>query len=246
MSGFQVPNTTPVPNEIINGWAMKLKGSELKVLLLVVRKTLGWVVNSKTGMRKEEDWISYSQLKKTTGLSSQPLSAAIDALCGKYKLIEIRDKNGNQLNTAKKRMVAGRRRLSFFYRLNLNTLTKTSHYFENQNSTALKSKTATVLKIKSYKSNYITKATLTKDNSNFHSLEDLTDLVLLEIAEKYRVPPAFVKLQLEKMTNWLEAKGKRYKNYKRGLMNWVLREAESKVERKQNEKYRGVDARGIK
>ncbi len=240
--GFQVPNTTPVPNEIINGWAMKLKGSELKVLLLVVRKTLGWIADPKTGMRKEEDWISYSQLKRLTGLSSQPLSSAIDSLCSKYRLIEIRDKDGNALDTAKKRMVAGRRRLSFFYRLNLKTLSQTSHYFENQNSSVLKSKTVTVLKSKSYKNNYITKTTSTKEYS---SLKDLTENDLLEIAEKYKVPLSFVKLQLEKMINWVEAKGKRYKNYKRALMNWVIRGAEEEI-KKGGGKYRAIDARGIK
>jgi integrase len=54
MGGFQLPNTTPVPNEIINGWMQKLKGSELKVLLLVVRKTLGWIADPQTGMRESE------------------------------------------------------------------------------------------------------------------------------------------------------------------------------------------------
>lgn len=165
MPSFQLPNTTPVPNEIINGWAMKLKGSELKVLLLVVRKTLGWILDPKTGLRKEEDWISYSQLKNMTGLSSRPLSNAIDTLCSKYTLIEIRDKDGNKLDTIEKRKIAGRKRLSFFYRLNFGTLSKTSHYFTNESSATLQSKTATTLQSKDYKIKYITKSNITKDNT---------------------------------------------------------------------------------
>ena len=53
----------------------------------------------------------------------------------------------------------------------------------------------------------------------------------MEISEKYHIPLSFVRLCLERMTNWLEAKGKTYKNYKRGLMNWVLSEAQKKMEK---------------
>ncbi len=128
MSGFQLPNTTPVPHEIINRWMRKLKGSELKVLLLVTRKTLSWIADPKTGRRKEEDWLNYSQIKKYTGLGRDSVSKAIDILTSKYKLIEIRDKKGNILNTTKKKQLVGRRRLSLYYRLNIQTLQKTSDY----------------------------------------------------------------------------------------------------------------------
>ena len=86
----------------------------------------------------------------------------------------------------------------------------------------------------------------TAKKKKYSSLDDLTEKDFVEIAERYKVPPAFVKIQFEKMVNWIEAKGKRYKNYKRALMNWVLKEAESKVERSQNGKYRAVDARNVR
>lgn len=79
----------------------------------------------------------------------------------------------------------------------------------------------------------------------FSSLEEVSEEVIAEISARYRVPIGFVKLQREKMANWLVAKGKRYKNYKMALMNWVLRAAEDKIERRQNDKYRAVDARHI-
>jgi hypothetical protein len=87
---------------------------------------------------------------------------------------------------------------------------------------------------------------LKKEKKSYSSLENIAEEDLVEISEAYRVPLALVKLQLEKMSNWCEAKGKRYKNYKRALMNWVLKEAESKIERRSNEKYRAVDARNVK
>lgn len=129
MPGISLPNTTPVPNEIINGWVKKLKGSELKVLIIVVRKTLGWILDPETGMRKEEDWITSAQLKEETGLAGERLSMAINDLSGKHKLIQIRDKDGNLLDTAEKRRLAGRQGLKLYYRLNLVTLKETSTYF---------------------------------------------------------------------------------------------------------------------
>lgn len=80
----------------------------------------------------------------------------------------------------------------------------------------------------------------------YSSLKDITETDLMEISERYKIPPAFVKLCLEKMTNWLEAKRKTYKNYKRALMNWVLSDAQKRVERSASDKYRAVDARNIK
>jgi len=82
--------------------------------------------------------------------------------------------------------------------------------------------------------------------TRYNTLASLTPQVLLEIALQYHVPPAFVRLQFEKMKNWLEAKGKTYKNYNAGLRGFVLRDMQKSVERKSNDKYRAVDARGIK
>ena len=56
----------------------------------------------------------------------------------------------------------------------------------------------------------------------FSSIGDLTPEVIAGVATKYRVPVSFVEGQLEKMINWLEAKGRTYKNYLAGLRNWVI------------------------
>jgi len=68
-----------------------------------------------------------------------------------------------------------------------------------------------------------------KPKKTYSSLDDIREEDLQEISNKYRVSVPFVRFCLEKMTNWLEAKGKRYKNYKRALMNWVLSEAQRQV-----------------
>ena len=71
----------------------------------------------------------------------------------------------------------------------------------------------------------------------------MNDSELQEIADKYKVPYSLVKLSKEEMDNWLAAKGKKYKDYRAGLRNWVLRGAKRMVEKP---KEKGVyDARDI-
>ena len=106
-----IPNTTQIPNNLFNGEMAKMKDTELRITLLVARKTLGWILDLKTGMRKEEDWISHFQLMKFTGKKSRALSTAIGN-CIKNNWIEARDNKGNILDTPQKR--AGKK---IFYRL---------------------------------------------------------------------------------------------------------------------------------
>ena len=87
---------------------------------------------------------------------------------------------------------------------------------------------------------------INKRKKKYSSIKDIKEQDLIEISEKYKVPLGFVKLQYEKMQNWVKAKGKRYKNYRRALMNWVLMAAERRVEgRAQDDSKRGVDARNV-
>ena len=106
-----IPNTTPTPNIIFNGLMAKMSDTEFRVVMAVVRATLGWELDHKTGMRKTEDWISHSQLKRITGRGSASLAKAIDS-CIKNGWIEARDKEGELLDTKNKRV--GKR---IFYRL---------------------------------------------------------------------------------------------------------------------------------
>jgi len=106
-----IPNTTPTPNELYNGEMKKMTDTELRVVLLVTRATLGWEEDKETKMRKKEDWISYFQLKQRSGRGYTALAKAIDG-CIKKGWIEARDSEGNLLNTKAKRI--GRK---IFYRL---------------------------------------------------------------------------------------------------------------------------------
>jgi DNA-binding transcriptional ArsR family regulator len=78
---MKLVQTTPVPNVLIDQHLKALNLSELKVLMVVIRKTLGW----KAGVngRKERDWISSGQLSQITGLSKRAITGAISTLLDK-------------------------------------------------------------------------------------------------------------------------------------------------------------------
>ncbi|MBP6977622.1 MAG: replication protein [Lentimicrobiaceae bacterium] len=107
------PSTTPVPNVILDSYLKDLSSAELKVLLVVIRQTLGWAdLKTKDG-RKESDWISTSQLQQKTGSSHRAITSAIDLLV-KKKIIQIHDQQGNLLDQPGLR----RGKTKLFYRLN--------------------------------------------------------------------------------------------------------------------------------
>jgi phage replication O-like protein O len=60
---ISAPNYTQTPNDLFDHWLPHLSEGELKVLLVVMRKTFGW--------HKVRDRISASQLSKITGLTEE-------------------------------------------------------------------------------------------------------------------------------------------------------------------------------
>lgn len=91
-------NFTPTPNIIFDLLLKELSFSELKIILVIIRQTEGWV-NKKTGKRKERDRITYNQFIEKTGLSRKSISKAINSL-SKRSLIVITDKSGKGLNAS--------------------------------------------------------------------------------------------------------------------------------------------------
>ena len=91
-----LPNTTAVPNALFDIFLKELKSAELKILLVIIRQTIGWSDSRAVTGRKEKDWISNSQLRNKTGNSRRAISSATDTLVSK-QLIEVLDENGNEL-----------------------------------------------------------------------------------------------------------------------------------------------------
>lgn len=59
--------------------------------------------------------------------------------------------------------------------------------------------------------------------NKFNNIESLTKEIIIEIANEYNVFESDVVRQKEYLKNYVESKGKIYKNYKSTLKNWVMR-----------------------
>lgn len=73
--GFKTPNYTQVPNELLDDWMAVLTGAELKVMLVIIRKILGWRKPNET-----VEPISVSQFAALTGLGETATRKAIGKL----------------------------------------------------------------------------------------------------------------------------------------------------------------------
>lgn len=88
--GFRPPNYTQLPNELFDDWLPHLGLAELKVLMVIMRKTFGW--------HKVRDRISLSQLEKLTGLKRTHITKATKNLVQKRLISKfVEGKKGEQM-----------------------------------------------------------------------------------------------------------------------------------------------------
>lgn len=122
-----VPNSTQVPNIFIDEVMSQVSGTAFKILMLITRNTMGWIVDPDTKRRKEKDWISYNQIREKSGASLQTISNALKELKG-LDLIVATDAEGQVLQTSEEKR--GQR---IFYRINTESVTslKTRDVCEN-------------------------------------------------------------------------------------------------------------------
>lgn len=91
--------TTPVPNRVFDLDLATLKEVELKVLLVIIRKTHGWVEEKNHRQRKQIGRIPIKSFEINTGCSRRGISGAIQSLIQK-ELIKVFDHNGKELTIA--------------------------------------------------------------------------------------------------------------------------------------------------
>ena len=76
---IDAPNYTQVPNILLDEWLNILGHAELKVILFIVRKTIGY--------HKVRDKISILQIQENTGLTRSNVTSAVKSLINR-KLIK--------------------------------------------------------------------------------------------------------------------------------------------------------------
>lgn len=100
-----------------------LRDTELRVLLTVADKTLGW--------NKENDWINRTLLKSLTGKGNTALVSAITILTNR-ELIDTFDENGKILKSPKERQIYGYTHHNTYFRINPAFIQKAIKYFSEK------------------------------------------------------------------------------------------------------------------
>ena len=98
---MQYQQTTQVPNVVFDNLLTTLTLSELKILMIIIRQTYGWI-DQRTGKRKRRDRISHKQFMQKTGISRRMVSKTLQSLVSKG-LVSITNRNGHFLNQPEKR-----------------------------------------------------------------------------------------------------------------------------------------------
>ncbi|WP_288982304.1 TonB-dependent receptor, partial [uncultured Flavobacterium sp.] len=130
------PNTTQVPNIIIDNMS-KFSNTELRILLLVVRKTIGW--------HKETDYLTYNQIQSISGIkSNKSVSVAVNNLVDRGFVSRV-SKSGKSLDPVPRGY-----RDSIFYTLSKKISQIIAKEFE---ANSCKNYTSTDVKITSNKTN---------------------------------------------------------------------------------------------
>jgi len=103
--------TTQVPNDIFDLYLSILTESMLKVLLVIIRQTVGYL--TKNARRKPSDWIAIGYFEKRTGLSRKTITQALSKLITMNLVIAL-DSQKRELLTAKERQ--GKKRIYYAYK----------------------------------------------------------------------------------------------------------------------------------
>lgn len=90
-----------------------LTPSEVKVLLVILRQTLGWT-DKETGSRKEREWITQGVIAKRTNLNRETIGNAVKGLV-ELQVVRVENEAGIALATPKERR---RNQSRTYYRLN--------------------------------------------------------------------------------------------------------------------------------
>jgi len=234
-----IPNTTPTPNLLFNGEMKKMSDPELRVVMIVTRATFGWILDDKSGMRKEEDWISHSQMIERSGKSSRAISYAI-ASCIKNRWIEARDDQGNILATANERRLYGKK---IFYRLGIKFLGRAETIANGANPQPSHVVQTTIANddIKPSHQVRTTKESITKETIQKNTHGEFENVFLKE--EEYqklveRITENNAKILIEELSAGIASKGYKYKSHYATLLNWARRRAlehQSKLQTKKKE-----------
>jgi len=101
------PCTTQTPNRLLDQHLKNISGAELKVILVIIRRTLGMIDKNNPKQRVKHAWIAQKLFVLITGLSGRAVSSAVDSLVIKGFIV-ITDGTGHSLSSTSSRKAANR------------------------------------------------------------------------------------------------------------------------------------------
>jgi len=215
------PNYTQTPNEIFDKYMPIMKGSELKVILFIIRKTLGFVDINKH--RKITDKISISQIVKGTGMQTAAITKALNNLESKYKLISSRKEPGRttvysllfEKTLSESEIVEEAkpfRKVKGSFSESEKVGAKTLSESENTKESNIKKK---------YKKRVIS-SSLQNNKKTYLEFVKLSDDEYGKLNSKY--DKSDIDSYIETLNNYMGSKGKQYKSHYYTILNWMRKE----------------------
>lgn len=183
-----------------------LSAYETMILFAIIRKTYGW--ENEDGTRKTEDWISYSQIKQLTGITQDShISRTIKLLLSK----NIVTKGGKKIGINKN--------VDSWLKLPKGVNTHHSEKLPKGVSEVTKGGNSKLPKgADTIETN--TKETNTKERICVYSTQLNFEKEYIEQLQQ-QFPRVTVEEELEKARDWIAANGKKYKDYKAFIRNWL-------------------------
>ena len=193
---IKAPHYTQFPNVIIDEYLKDLSLAELKVMTVIVRKTLGW--------HKEIERLSSGQIQKLTGLSKNAVKEGIRTLRDKGLILVERTGRGKGIKT--------------YFELNVTDSEplEDNNGAKNEPINPFNGSASNPTKDKRLKEKNINKDLYAEDvRLKKEEYEKLIKKGSKEIADK----------AIELLNNYKMAKGKKYKSDYHAILNWAWAKA---------------------
>jgi len=201
---------TRIANELLEALGKtNLSSYQSRILFIIIRKTYGF--------QKKDDWISNSQFVELTGIRASHVSRAISELI----VMNVVTKGGKKISLQK----------DFKLWLKLPKGVRSHHLPKGVTQVTKGGNVVTKGGISKLPKGGNTKETITKDTytketiTKESSLYQLDDDYFQLIANQYNVPIVFVRSKFDDLVNYCERTGRKYKDYKAALRNFVKEDA---------------------
>lgn len=196
-------NYTAIPNIIFDEHMNDMTGAELKVIMCICRKTIGW--------HKLTDRISQSQISQMTGLSVNAIKKAVCSLVDKKLIIQEQSEQG------------------FYYELNISKSDTSENDISENDREGYQKVIEGVSKSDREKPETLSKNDSTKESINKLSKENIKKAKFEKpdfqtvnkyiIDKKYNVDSRMF-FDFYNEADWIDSNGKQVRNWKQKVITW--------------------------